>query len=124
MWPLVLKGRAMRRYVKGLAAAFMMAVIGAIPAAAAETKSKTKAETLVACEGPKQLACGDSRDFCQKKVGSCDNYNHEGVCTRPPENCTPKDEPVCGCDGVNYANECEASSEGMNIFFFGECEDA
>ncbi len=30
-------------------------------------------------------------------------------------------DPVCGCNGVTYGNECEAISAGIAIYVAGEC---
>jgi len=51
------------------------------------------------------LACGDS----------------SGGCLDRPTTCAPNYDPVCGCDGVTYANLCEAARSGRSIARQGAC---
>lgn len=62
----------------------------------------------------------DPGKFCKLPVGRC-CCDYNGVCTVPPYSCPPAWNPVCGCDGITYANECWADAASMSLNNHGAC---
>jgi cysteine-rich repeat protein len=57
-------------------------------------------------------------DFCSKATGMCDAA---GVCQVRPTACPEIFDPVCGCDGSTYVNDCFAAADGVNVERRGGC---
>ena len=85
-------------------------------------QSASTACTVDSQGGPIGTPC-DSGDFCQLASGTCQTFaaQFSGTCQTTPVTCQPISSPVCGCDGNDYANECEAHSIGVNVAYAGEC---
>ncbi len=75
------------------------------------------------CGGPDNVPCGVNR-YCEFEVGDCLTGGVVGVCAGIPEACTEIYQPVCGCAGITYANECLAAAAGDNVATRGTCAEA
>jgi Kazal-type serine protease inhibitor domain len=64
----------------------------------------------------RDLAC-DEGEFCE--TFSCSS--ERGVCAPRPVLCADDPDPVCGCDGVTYFNDCVRRREGVALARDGEC---
>lgn len=77
------------------------------------------------CEASGDRCGGFAGDTCEGNewcdYGGCPGPDALGNCAARPEGCLDIYDPVCGCNGVTYGNECEAQAAGMNIRSRGEC---
>jgi len=73
--------------------------------------------------GTPEQTCNAPREYCHRNIRDiCGAADAPGVCRLRPEMCTMEYNPICGCDGKTYSNECVANSKGVSAMSKGECK--
>jgi hypothetical protein len=72
------------------------------------------------CDGIAAIQC-DEGLWCEHPAGQCKMSDAAGKCIKAPEVCTQDYNPVCGCDGETYGNQCMANAAKTQVDYVGEC---
>ena len=66
------------------------------------------------------FGCAEGQ-VCELPAESCDIADLPGVCVARPEVCAEIYQPVCGCDGQTYGNDCARLQAGVALQSSGTC---
>ena len=75
------------------------------------------------CGGRGGGTCGADEYCLYTPAAMCGRADAPGTCTKLPKGqaCDAVYDPVCGCDGKTYGNDCSATLAGMSIDHTGAC---
>jgi hypothetical protein len=74
------------------------------------------------CAGIAGIACPEN-EVCDLDPGGCDIVDWQGTCVAKPDVCPELFQPVCGCNGVTYPNDCQRIAAGAQKDHGGRCRD-
>jgi hypothetical protein len=73
------------------------------------------------CGGIAGVPCVEGR-FCELPTGHC-CCDFQGECVDVPQGCPDVYDPVCGCDGQSYGNDCERRAAQVSKAHDGACRE-
>ena len=99
---------------------FVVLATAAIALAAGCDSGPTFTDVAAECGTIQGIVCPEGQT-CELPAGLCNVADLGGTCVVKPDLCTQEYDPVCGCDGVTYGNDCIRLSEGVQKSHDGEC---
>jgi len=94
-------------------------VLGISGASAADDMADGKNDD--ACGGIAGIECSKGQWCDFPSDATCGMADVMGLCKPRPTACTEEFDPVCGCDGVDYSNACQANMAGTDVAKAGKC---
>lgn len=96
-------------------------IMAGVQASAVTVEIEGKGTQVPVCGGFPNIPCG-AKEYCDYPLGAaCGVGDMFGTCRPRPEACNAQNLPVCGCDGENYSNACQAAAHGTSVAHPGKC---